>query len=84
MGDRPEIQRMMAQQLPLCLRELLARPSSMNNLDRSLKGKHIRHKQQSIEGKLVKQDGEPSERMHPLGMIGTHNYRKKEAPESKR
>ena len=83
MGDRPEIHRMMAQQLSLCFAKLLACPSSMNNLDRSSKGKHIRHKQQSIEGKRVKQDGEASERMHPLGMIGTHNYRRNEALESK-
>ena len=68
MGDRPEIQRMMAQQLPLCFAKLLARPSSTNDLDGSSKAKHIRQKRHPIDGKLLKQDGEPSERMHPLGM----------------
>ena len=69
MGDRPEIQRMMAQQLPLCFAKLLARPSSTNNLDGSSKAKHIRQKRHPINGKRVKKDDEPSERMHLLGML---------------
>ena len=73
MGDRSEIQRMMAQQLPLCFTKLLARPSSTNILDGSSKAKHIRQKQHPIDGKRVKRDGEPSERMHPPDMYGTHN-----------
>ena len=68
MGDRPEIQRMMAQQLPLSFAKLLARPSSTKNQDGSSKAKHTRQKQHPIDGKLVKKDGEPSERMHTLGM----------------
>ena len=68
MADRPEIQRMMAQQLPLSLAKLLARLSSTNNLDGSSKAKHIRQKQHPIDDKRVKKDGEPSERMHTLGM----------------
>ena len=67
-GDRPEIQRMMAQQLPICLAKLLARPSSTENMDGSSKAKHIRQKPHLIDGKRVKKDCEPSERMHSLGM----------------
>ena len=74
---------MMAQQLAPSFAKLLARPSSTNNLDGSSKAKHIRQERQPIDGKRMKIDGEPSERMHPLGMYGTHNYRRKEAPESK-
>ena len=68
MGDRPEIQRMMAQQLPLSFAKLLARLSS-TNLDGSSKAKHIRQKQHPIEGKRVKKYGEPSEPRHTLDML---------------
>ena len=69
MGDGPEIPGMMAQQHSLFFGNLLARPSSTNELDTPSKAMHIRQKQHPIDGKRVKKYGEPSERMHTLDML---------------